>query len=622
MLIKSRFENIVLSKKELKRTDFKDTFEKLLSKEKRKNNFKKAHHIIEKYKSEYQDTLFFNQMAADIYFYFKIIPAAKHYILQALKMEPENTTNVLFLSRILHTEGQTELAKQVVEKAFASTKDFALCHKLADYYFDEGDFALSHAMRQLIVEHDPSVMHKIVASGYVPVLYDSENHATKCIEKLDFDFTVLSKTSVPQKDIDFRAFPLALFYASYANFNQRNLNEKIAKTFRKIFPVLNNTAKHVYGWKPKKPGERINIAFASRFLSQPNHSVNLCYKSIVESLALDNFNVTVVSLADSQKNASYKFENVENLHFMNVENMYNHFNKTPQDILVYTDIGMEPYSYYSGFLRLAKHQCLMTGHPVTSGLDTIDYFISGDTFESPNARDHYTETLIGLKGTIVDYPLINEHYEKRNFQKESFGIKNDKNIYTCPMMIQKINPLMDDIFHQILKNDPDGVLVLFNNRAGWIQALLERFQNTMPDMMDRIYILKSLPLEEFHEFLKIADCVLDSYPFAGGNTSYQTLMNDRPIITWPSEYVRGRFTAGLYDIMGLSEENMGCVATSKDHFIEIANKTAMDTSFRNDVIDHIKTHKHKIFNNHNAADQHKEFFKKLAYGQSVQDYIL
>lgn len=48
------------------------------------------------------------------------------------------------------------------------------------------------------------------------------------------------------------------------------------------------------------------------------------------------------------------------------------------DVLVYLDIGMEPMSYFLGLARLARAQCVLPGHPVTTGISTIDYFLSSE----------------------------------------------------------------------------------------------------------------------------------------------------------------------------------------------------------------------------------------------------
>src|SRR6185437_8243427 len=66
------------------------------------------------------------------------------------------------------------------------------------------------------------------------------------------------------------------------------------------------------------------------------------------------------------------------------------------DILLYADIGMDLLSYYLAFARLAPVQCTTWGHPVTSGISQIDYFISSQELEPADADSHYSEKLVKL----------------------------------------------------------------------------------------------------------------------------------------------------------------------------------------------------------------------------------
>ncbi len=64
------------------------------------------------------------------------------------------------------------------------------------------------------------------------------------------------------------------------------------------------------------------------------------------------------------------------------------------DTLIYMDIGMEPMSYFLAFARLARVQCVMGGHPITTGIGALDYFMSSDLIEVDHAQNHYSEILV------------------------------------------------------------------------------------------------------------------------------------------------------------------------------------------------------------------------------------
>src|SRR5205085_7556356 len=70
----------------------------------------------------------------------------------------------------------------------------------------------------------------------------------------------------------------------------------------------------------------------------------------------------------------------------------------PIDVLVFTDIGMDAMSYSLALARLAPVQCVTWGHPETTGLSTIDHFVSSEEMEAPAADAHYSERLVRLPG--------------------------------------------------------------------------------------------------------------------------------------------------------------------------------------------------------------------------------
>ena len=75
------------------------------------------------------------------------------------------------------------------------------------------------------------------------------------------------------------------------------------------------------------------------------------------------------------------------------------------DLLVYTDVGAHPFLYFLSFARLAPIQALLVGHPCTSGVPAIDYFVSNVHQDHEDAQAHYSERLARL-------PVIPVYVEK------------------------------------------------------------------------------------------------------------------------------------------------------------------------------------------------------------------
>ena len=73
------------------------------------------------------------------------------------------------------------------------------------------------------------------------------------------------------------------------------------------------------------------------------------------------------------------------------------------DLLIYTDIGMHGVSKVISVLQLAPVQAQGWGHPITSGSRTIHYFLSGNGMEKQGNEAHYSEALVRLPRTGLNY---------------------------------------------------------------------------------------------------------------------------------------------------------------------------------------------------------------------------
>jgi hypothetical protein len=64
------------------------------------------------------------------------------------------------------------------------------------------------------------------------------------------------------------------------------------------------------------------------------------------------------------------------------------------DALFYPDIGMDVFTYFLAFARLARVQFTTWGHPVTTGIPNMDYFVSTRHAEPAQAERFYSERLV------------------------------------------------------------------------------------------------------------------------------------------------------------------------------------------------------------------------------------
>lgn len=67
------------------------------------------------------------------------------------------------------------------------------------------------------------------------------------------------------------------------------------------------------------------------------------------------------------------------------------------DVLLYPELGMDPLTPQLAALRLAPVQVASWGHPETTGMPTIDHYLSAELFEAADSEEYYSERLVRLR---------------------------------------------------------------------------------------------------------------------------------------------------------------------------------------------------------------------------------
>jgi predicted O-linked N-acetylglucosamine transferase (SPINDLY family) len=263
-------------------------------------------------------------------------------------------------------------------------------------------------------------------------------------------------------------------------------------------------------------------------------------------------------------------------------------------------------NYFLPFFRLAPVQCTSWGIQVTSGIPTLDYYLSSELVEPADAQDHYSETLVCGR-TLLAYqtPVAPPRAAK---PREAFGFDPGRNLYLCAQHLGKFHPDFDPLLAEILRRDAAGLIVITEDRYGrGAHVLRQRFQETIPDVAGRVVFLPRQPLPDYFSLVSLADVLLDPLHFGGVNTTYDGLALDKPIVTMPSQFHRGRYTYGCYRRMELDD----CVASSSEEYVRKAVALGTDADYRRFVVERIRGAKHRIFQDREAVREHERIFQTL-----------
>jgi len=273
------------------------------------------------------------------------------------------------------------------------------------------------------------------------------------------------------------------------------------------------------------------------------------------------------------------------------------------DLVYYWEAGSDSLNYFLPFFRLAPVQCTSWGAMATTGIPRIDYFISSRYFEPAQAEAHYAERLVQLDSLLTYFyrPALPEKLKGRR----EFELAGREHVYICPQSLLKLHPEFDSFLAGILRRDPLATVLLFSGKyRGWQERLQQRWQQTMPDVAPRIRFLPRQSYADYLNLLAVSDVMLDTIHFNGGTTTYEGLAVGIPIVTLPTQFMRGRMTQGCYQRMGM----MDCVAANPQEYIDLALKLGADVLHRKQVKSKIRATRDALFEDNDVVRAWAGFF--------------
>lgn len=405
------------------------------------------------------------------------------------------------------------------------------------------------------------------------------------------------------------------FFAAYQGAEDRPSQEHVAAYYRKTCPELNFTAPKL----GSENREKIVIGFVSMNLN--NHTVGKLYRGIIASLNRDQFDVRVFAGSPANDEISRFIAEKCDVYQMlpkTLRDAREMLAAARLDIIFYPDIGMDPLTYFLAFARLAPVQCVGWGHPVTTGLDTVDYFLSARDLEDDDeaaAQSHYTETVWRLRHPPV-YLYPTRSMTPDDIPDLSFA--QGKTIYCCPQALFKIHPSFDPLLRRILESDQNGIAIFIEGLPGWSEILRTRWRNAGIDLDDHIVFLPRLGQASFLALLKESHVILDTPYYSGGLSSAEALSLGKSIVTWPNvARLFARTTFAYYHQIGVSD----CIANNPREYVDLALRLGTDDEFREAVEAQINANKYKLFQREEVIDELCDLLvgavetKRKAHGQ-------
>jgi protein O-GlcNAc transferase len=510
-------------------------------------------------------------------FYSGLLNNAEEQFRLALEHNPRHVDALINLGGLLVQQGRFEEAIQRYSQALAIEpgrvnvlKDLAQTHQRLDR-LDDASVTL-HKLSELDKNDGSALLRNaLLILSIIP----DRDYPAQVREQMRDRLAAFDASGRSIADPGW--FPGTYFYLSYHGLCNKGLHQAIARAHLRAAPSLAWKSPNIDHWTGSSGRVRIGIASTNLF----NHSIGHTSRGLVEMLDRERFEVVVIRVGaapadDVAAAIDRAADQVLVIPPGDLQQAREAIAALSLDILFWQDIGMNPITYLLAFARLAPIQVTSFGHPDTTGIPNMDYFISSSLYELDGAQEDYSEKLVMLPdmGTLAYYyrPAMPAEANRRDF-----GLDDDEHVYLCPQALFKLHPDMDDVLLEIVERDSRARIVLIEPSLRHMRTAIEaRMTQLSPKLGERLTFIKSLPHTNYLRLLRCADVMLDTLHFNGQNTSLEGFAMGIPIVTLPGTLQRSRHTYGMYRAMNF----MDLVADSKSDYAAKAVAVTTDPAFR------------------------------------------
>ena len=315
---------------------------------------------------------------------------------KALKESPNNARLHARLAGLQKNAGDVEAAKRHCQLAIAiDPTQVGAAIDLGNILIRECDYTGALAAFGLAQVYRPDEALRLRMGVMVPPITESRDQIALIAARVKRALAALAKTNLSIADPSRDA--AALFYFAYYGVMDRAFYEQLADIHLGACPSLAQAAPHVANPGPRqargdknpggKEGGRTKVGFVSRFFF--DHSIGRLNRGLIAKLDREVFHVTVAVLPYVSDAVTKEIAESADRAIrvpLNLDEARQVLAREEFDVIVYPEIGMDSFTYCLAFARLAPVQCATWGHPVTTGIPNMDYFVSGDSLKECRTR--------------------------------------------------------------------------------------------------------------------------------------------------------------------------------------------------------------------------------------------
>jgi predicted O-linked N-acetylglucosamine transferase (SPINDLY family) len=514
---------------------------------------------------------------------------AREYYRQLIAVAPDRAETRYNQGLVERELGQWDTAISALRQAIALRPDlvsahYALGHALQE--IDRIDEALGCYTRALELQPDFVEARWSAAMAQLPSIYETAAEPARCRKRFaraleDLDQWLDATPSVQGDAAVGADQPFAIAYLEQDNreilarygsmcarlMGQWQVREGLAKPARRAL---------------RTAGKR-RIAFVSSYFR--HHSVwNSHLKGWLEQIDRQQFALLAFDVGRGEDAATaFARAHVDRYEAgpRDLRAWVEVIQRVEADAIIYPEVGMDPTTIRLASLRLAPVQAVSWGHPETTGLPTMDYYLSADDLEPAEGDAYYTEKLVRL-------PHLGCYFERSSAREDNLPVELagvDEPLLVCGGVPFKYMPEHDWMLAEIVRRLGKCRLVFFTHgnrvlsdrlRARLVGAFSERGV----DFQRNAVFLPWQSGGGFQAVLRAGSVYLDTVGFSGFNTALRAVECGLPIVTREGRFMRGRLASGILKRMRLES----LVMPTEAAYVDLAVNLVQDRARRRSIV--------------------------------------
>lgn len=548
------------------------------------------------------------------------IDAAVTVYQKAIAINPNHYGSYINLGNLFMSEANILEALAVYKQAITISNDSAIyfwvVNNIRSYnYIQEAiDFAQDNAY---LFPDNPLV--NLEAKRILPFIYQTPAEIDYYRHRLNDFIQALLKINLQDKSTLDEAEKLLERHTNYHLHYQGKNDVEMQRQYG-IFIQRVMSQKYPQFSQPKtlnnSPGKKIKVGYISYCLR--NHVVGKLALGWLKNHNHDQLEIYCYYLGNHRDQVTNKFQQYSHKfsHFPDVdslETICEQIVKDELDILVFLDLGMYPRMTQLAGLKLAPKQCVTWMHPITSGIPTIDYFISGKLLEAEKSEPHYTEQLIKLPNLSIFYQP--QAIPQIQPDRSKFNLPDTAIVYLSSQFPSKYLPQYDYLFPAIATQVKEAKFVFVHPQVHqgkneliyqklW-SRITQAFTDYHLDAQDYCLFLPTLTdVADYWNLFAVADVFLDTIGFTGFNSTLDAIESHLPVVTHCGEFFRTRQSSGILTMLRLTET----IATQESEYLDLAIKLGADSQWRTEIVTKIKNNLSLIYRDLEAVHSLENFY--------------